>query len=367
MAAHFNKAITTLSFFTLLNSMALAINPVYVSPTGSDSNDGAAPGSAVQTISKGIELADEGATVNVAAGSYSEQLSVSKPVALIGANAGVSAVSGSRAAESILSASGPIVYFDAAAAGSRLDGFKLTGASNDQNNGVINCAANDLAITNNIVDGNSGHGINALNVTNFWMEGNKITNVTGSSRSGAFLRGLHDSMIKFNQIDTTSYAGIITDLLDNVTYLGNTISNVSQPGIQVAQSSGDVFLQHNHISNANTANGADKAAIALYPNAVKVSVTSNTISDSYGAVSVRAQSGTVSADVHVNGNNFLGNHAGYTAPTVKNRAQGGGMLDATQNWWGAATGPTANDRTEANVLFDPFRTTVSAVKGWMHY
>jgi hypothetical protein len=59
---------------------------------------------------------------------------------------------------------------------------------------------------------------------------------------------------------------------------------------------------------------------------------------------------------------------------VINSAQGGGVLDATNNWWGNITGPTnagnpggTGDSAGANVNFTPWLTGLASVRGWFAY
>jgi hypothetical protein len=86
---------------------ARAASPIYVRPDGHDTlcngttND-PYPGSggpgldcAVRTIQNGIDLVDPGGTVNVAAGTYTENVSVSQNLTLQGAGASSTAVDGS--------------------------------------------------------------------------------------------------------------------------------------------------------------------------------------------------------------------------------------------------------------------------------
>ena len=348
-----------------LVAIAGAATPIYVNgATGVDTNDGVAPGTAVQTVAKGITLVDAGGEVIVAAGAYTEQVTLTKKVALKGANFGISPNMGVRVAESIFTGNAPNVAFAAGSTDSSIDGFKFTGATNDSVDGAIKGSANGIVMKNNIIDAHSGHGVYAAGVQNWTIENNKISNITGTSRSALYLITIQNSLIKNNVINTTVYAGIILDSAQTVTVEGNTIANVAQPGVQVANSAGPVTVTKNTITNANISNGVDKAGISIYANSPLVDVTLNTISASKGAFSVRSSgAGAVASTVHVNNNNFLGN----TEPQVKNRAPGGGTLDATNNYWGSASGPSAADLAEANVTLTPFLASTAAVAEWLLY
>ena len=49
---------------------------IYVSKTGDDSNDGLSEENAVATIAKGYELAGDGSTINIGAGTYDQSSSI---------------------------------------------------------------------------------------------------------------------------------------------------------------------------------------------------------------------------------------------------------------------------------------------------
>lgn len=354
----------TLVLAALMTTPAWAAPTIYVNAaTGSDASPGTSAGAPVQTITQGILNVDAEGTVIVAAGQYNEAVTLDKKVALLGANSGVDPNTMARGTETVMTAPAPMVTFAAGSAGSTLDGFKLTGAVNDAVDGVIKGSANNVTVANVIIDGNSAHGMNLTGVQGWTVEKNLVQNITGTNRSGLFLITFQNGTVRDNVIRNSVYAGVIGDALQTVVFQGNTIQNATQPGIQVANSAGPVTISGNTITACNTSNSADKAALSIYPNAPLVTVTGNTLTGNSGAFSVRNQAGTVAATVTVNYNDIIGN----TAPAIRNRAQGGGTLDATNNWWGTASGPAAGDLAEANVTFSPWLAAPASVSDWSMY
>lgn len=351
---------------------AFAIPVVYVNgTTGNDSNAGDA-GAPVKTITQGILNVDAGGTVNVAAGTYAEQIALAKSVKLFGTNAGISPTTGTRVAETVLTANAPVVLFQAGAEFSVVDGFKFTGSPNDVDDGIVRAASgpNDITVACNIFDANASRAMNATAVQRWNIHDNLVQNVTGTQESGFYLITMQNSTIAYNRIANTTYGGIIVDSGQSCSFQNNTIQNVTQAGIQIANSVGPTQITGNAISQANTLNSADKGAITLYVNVTNVNITGNSFSASNGAVAIRNQAGTVSDTIHVNQNNIAGN----TGTAVKNLAQGGGLLDATNNWWGSNTGPTHSsnpgglgDSVSNNVTYSPWLATPSGVEDWRAY
>jgi len=68
----------------------------YVAPTGADSNDCLSPATACQSIHTAITKATDSATIHIAAGTYYENLTITKTLTLIGARADLTYVDGSQ-------------------------------------------------------------------------------------------------------------------------------------------------------------------------------------------------------------------------------------------------------------------------------
>src|SRR5712691_671989 len=105
-----------------------AAGPWYVnSATGNDANDCLSPATACKTIQAAINKASAGDTVNVAAGTYNEQVKINKTLSLKGARAGVDARTRVPASESIIDhACGPVqILADKVV----LDGFTVQGST----------------------------------------------------------------------------------------------------------------------------------------------------------------------------------------------------------------------------------------------
>jgi len=302
---------------------------------------------AFAAIQDGVTAVDPGGTVNVAAGTYDENVDVNKPVMLI------SDTGDYRTTETILTGPGPI--FSINADGITVQGFGfneviLSGGGQ----GAINCgttAHDDIVIQSNSFTNLGGPAVfemTDLPSTGWLITDNKIDTVTGTQSSGLRFQRLTDSEISKNEISNTAYAGMILDNLENVVISGNTISNTPQKGIQVAISS-NVVIEKNYITNTNTSQDADEGAITIYPDVTNIRIENNTLTANYQGFTVRDKSGTVS-DVHVNFNNIYGND-GFG---VGNFAQGGGIVDATENWWGTAIESQIAKMVSGNVDYSPW-------------
>jgi len=282
-------------------------------------------------IQDAVDAADPGDTISVAAGTYDEEVVIDKSLTLI------SDTGDYRTTGVILN--GPIALNNVVNV--TIQGFKFQDCSSSGYKHVIYTGGTADNIT---IAANSFESCEGLNIHIYYLDtwfenwtitGNKITNVTGDKASGIWVQRLRNSTISNNEISNTTYAGMILDRIENVTVSNNNISDTPQKGIQVATSQDcNVVIKDNYITNTNTSHDADEGAITIYPDVTNIRIENNTLTANYQGFTVRDKAGTVS-DVYVNFNNIYVND-GFG---VGNFAQGGGTVDATNNYWGDISGP----------------------------
>ena len=337
-----------------LPAYAQAAATLTVAPTGSDSATCGASASPCKSIEQAVTNAAAGSTIVVqpgsysasltAAGGYSAQVIVDKSLTIESASTGGAVLSGPGPVFLLLNPATP----SSGVSGVTIRGFAFTNVTGHGYNGVISVpgyGASDVTITNNtftnITDEAIGDHANPGLSSNWTITGNTVNGVTGTRRSGFWLGNLSNATVQNNQISNTTYAGMILNSVQSATVASNTVKSVPDHGIEVGYTpnatppSGNVTLNGNTITDANTTSVPDFGAIDVYPNESHITISNNSLTNSYNGVDVRALSGTVGADVIVSGNNLGGNsNAG-----VQNAAQGGGPLPAPENYWGCAGGP----------------------------
>jgi hypothetical protein len=325
-------------------------------PAGDDTNSGQSD-SPFATIQHAVITVSSGGTVNVGAGAYSENVLITQPLTLAGANAQTPAP-GLRGAESVITSSGGgnNVNVQVAATNVTVDGFTLL-----QNAPVIcdSCAAfgvqvdpgsNGAAIANNIIDGMttsgtyggtqagppigilvSGNG--SMSPTNVTIAGNLIENITSLGTQHKSAQGI--------LIGTASAIGPGTGLVIQ----SNHITNVNSAawgayGVNINRGGGTTgaLVQGNTI---DTLQGKWAHAIGLEGPTPSVTVANNLI----GGITTSPPSQD-SADVFTDSTN----NAGITSATITQNSFGGGTsagiitvssgaLTATGNFWGCSSGP----------------------------
>jgi outer membrane protein OmpA-like peptidoglycan-associated protein len=352
------------------------------STTGNDANDGNTPTSAKQTIQAALNQVSSGGTVIVAAGSYSENDTISNPVTLEGAQYGqaVSGRTSGGSAESILTGAnlaGGVPVITVNAPNVTIDGFDITDPETAYAAIGIDLkgAASGTTIQNNIFDGitslDAGGNGTAQAIylesgpSNVIISNNKMTNISSSHSAKAVLIGYNGSTYASNTISV----------------VGNVMSNITSTmkgayGVSVAKvlGSGTTGLKifNNTISGLSSTSGWVHA-IGVEGNAPNIVVSGNTISGlTVGAgvpIAVWIESEDTSyGTATVTGNSLdVGAASGGLLVDPALTTTGTGTVLATCNWWGNADGPSGaagapggtGSQVTVGVGFSPWLTTSS--------
>jgi len=351
-------------------------------PPGTSCND---PG--YSTVGAAVTAAVSGETIMVCAGTYTENVVLTKSLALLGAQATVAAC-GRIASESILMPLIPTngtLEFQTGSAGSIINGFTFVGGTGLGSIRSTSGPINDIQLLNNRIRGFTGNGVflndNGINITvnqneidgtnkvgggglfhldtdNF--DGFRFTNncvVNGTTGTGFFVDG--------NRNVDASTAGARTPLFsgnfiaNNGTGVnlgsrawgdgpitGNTFSNNLLDGLQGGPKGSPTtplpISQNTFDSNGRSGlaltsfgNATDPARGAQYTTITQNCFTANGFLVATGAgisFSATQAPGTISTNV-AHQNNIFGNAIGA-------RYLGIETINAESNWWGSPTGPT---------------------------
>ena len=167
---------------------------LYVSPSGSDNNDGSSWAKAKKTVQAGIDAASNvGGDVWVAAGVYAERVTLQDPTAISTAALRGNETSGSQrnfaANKSIIDGSGGGNIMTSGVPGTiaGIDGFTIRNSGASYNG--ISCSSSSPAISNNTISGN-GRGIYCSSSNPVISDNTVVGNVLGivcSSSSPAII------------------------------------------------------------------------------------------------------------------------------------------------------------------------------------
>jgi hypothetical protein len=324
-----------LSIFAIISNRALAAGTIYVD-AADPTSDLAGCGSVANpcnTIQNGVDNAIAGDTVQVAAGTYTETVIVNKSLTLLGAQNGVDARTRSAApsSESVVNGSGG--GFNITVSNVAINGFRIENASGP---GVkVSGPIDGIQILNNIVRANIqglyfNNGGNAQNVQFNLFDSNNTAGTnsgTGIFSDAASLLSLSNSLIDNNKFTGHTAAAIFLDGFQfSITISNNQLVDDSSI---ILQNTTAPFI------TGNTITGSNSDAVRLIGGVDGTTITCNTMANSAGSALRVAGTAT---NIKVNDNNIQGNLSGIKVdPGVYDTA--GGRLDATNNWWGSATGP----------------------------
>jgi hypothetical protein len=310
-------------------------------------------------IQEAVDAAISGDTINVAAGTYDETFTVNKPLELRGAKYGIDARTRDAAGETILDTplSG-VIYLSAN--NIIMDGFTI---ESDTGSGRVEPNGNNIQFLNNIIKRTVYPRGNPSDMTfryNLFRDTASTETIYGtglyfepSSASG--------SIVEYNEFRDLHYSGIIlagtsTPYTDTI-ISHNDIYRTQSQGINIAGNQAGLTISYNYIEQANLIHGADKSGIRLYGSAFSgtVNIINNTCNNCFNGIAIRDGENIAGKDIHVNYNKLINN---FNAGVYNG---GTGILDATKNWWGSASGPTHGSNPGGtgqvvtnNVIYDPW-------------
>ena len=366
---------------------AQAASTWYVSPTGpaSGTSGGSCTNPSFNTISLAIAAASNGDTIQVCAGTYNEQVQITKPLTLKGAKAGVDARTRVTTNESIITNSGGPVQL--MADNVVFDGFTVQGSTGTDPNFISGIWSNPsfsgtqggFQILNNIVQNNiSGIELDSscaasATVVKFNLIQNNNNPGPGSGT------GLQDNFVLCNAtIDSNKFVGNsssgallfgppVTSNGSNITVSNNEFS--ANGGAIALLGVSSSTISGNNIHNSVGPGGAD---IDVFGGVSGLTVTCNNLASGPGrGIQVEDPfSVGANSNVSVNNNNISGypvgleeDAGGYTPATANS-------LNATNNWWSSSTGPTIASNPggtgeaiidqDGVVKYNPFLTTFSS-------
>jgi poly-gamma-glutamate capsule biosynthesis protein CapA/YwtB (metallophosphatase superfamily) len=317
------------------------------------------------TIQEGVNAAVTGNVVRVDAGTYIENVIVTKDLEIRGANYGIDPNTSVRGPESIVQGSSSTsrafqVTCLNTTTNVSVDGFLFELGSplhdgNDIGNGPSNC---DVSFTNNLVQNANaiyyGQGTSWKNVlisNNLFQD----INATPTASALQLLGGSLSATITDNVFNNMNYSAISSGSIPSITIAGNVIDGTGNTGIQLANEIGDAIVQNNSINNANNiSQEAGRGAIRLYGSSFTgtVLVKNNTITGGYTGIAVRDGENISGKDITITENSITGLLGGKA---IYNGAISG-ELNATCNWFGSVDFANVNGLVSGAVNFVPFLT-----------
>ncbi|BDE07441.1 hypothetical protein WPS_27170 [Vulcanimicrobium alpinum] len=316
-------------------------------------------------------------TVNVAAGTYAENVIIAHALVLKGAQAGVDARSTRGAESTINGGAGAAITVNADNV--TVDGFTLGGPVSQGSAAIVMMGANSGETIQNTIVNNPGRAASFNTSATIFRQNRVVNGTTSGDGFQANTSPVHDVTLANNAFGGATAAAYNADITiiegnKNIVVTGNSST---RDGTLVA-----LFKTDGALVSGNTVVG-DPSSSAIYVGGAdtNVTVSGNVVSGAGSAVNVANAFGDgANLNVRITRNTLKGNvngvKVGQTAVTgssvvVANRNILTGnstagvnnlssiQVDATCNWWGAKDGPGpigpgSGDKVTANVTFSPW-------------
>jgi hypothetical protein len=369
---------------TLLISVfaASAQTNYYVSPSGNDANSGLS-GSPKKTINAAIGVASNSDIINIAAGTYSEFVRVTKSLTLKGPNYNISC-SEARVGESIVTGVGGSATSAIQIEANNVTVNGLTVTTPNGSFGVLILGKSNINVSYNVVT-NVGNNVSGSSASyGIWDEvtkaaGDNSTNVTISNNCISDIRGGANTSLVDSaaQANNGSAGGILigssgaqselsevtinANTIDNITASNNTSFSGGKGAYGILINVGASASANGKAKNAKITNNMITNLGASWVHGIGLegetpgALAANNYLNNFNAHSVTDATGLLiednagSATVQVHENSFT--NVGYgvinsTADTV----------DATCNWYGSGNAAVVNVKVGGSVIFTPWLT-----------
>jgi parallel beta-helix repeat protein len=314
---------------------------IHVSPTGSDASDGSSWAAAKRTVQAGLNAAQAGGQVWVAAGTYVEKVTLAIGVGLYGGFAGDETDLAQRdwaANVTILDGNqnGSVVTVPpGATVDTRIDGFTIRNGNGTPNTvsgrdgGGIYCTSASATISNNVITANtlasgssSGGGIYCHSNASPVISNNTIAGNTAYDNGGGVYCGTGSAAISGNTISGNG-AGLEGGGLycsSSATITGNTIrGNTAHTRVTGANGGGGIYCTGPATITGNTITG--NSARQGWGGGICFSSTTGTFSNN----TVSENSGTKGGGIYCAGALSITNN-GITGNRANDAFGGGGGI-----------------------------------------